>query len=182
MGNPILSDDAVGVRLALDLHRALSGRTDVDVVPECSVGGLNLLDYIVGYQQLVVLDAIHTRGGVPGTVYRFDATGLRRTAHLCNIHDANFATALALGRCLGLRLPRDEDIHVFAVEVLDDRTFGHDLSPPLARAYPACRDLALAEVLALLQTDNAPDSEERHGTEHRPEGRPLGAHSPVAAP
>lgn len=182
MGNPILSDDAVGVRLALDLHRALCSRTDLDFVPECSVGGLNLLDYIVDYQRVIVLDAIHTRGGIPGDLYRFDATSLRRTAHLCNIHDANFATALALGRQLGLQLPHDEDIHIFAIEVLDDRTFSHDLSPPLARAYPACRDTALAGVLSLLQSATALDPEERHGTEHRLEGRALGAHSPAAAP
>ena len=156
MGNPILTDDAVGVRLATDVQSALCGRTDVDVVTECSVGGLNLLGYLEGYRQAVILDAIRTRGGEPGTCYRFTAAELWSTTHMCNIHDANFATALALGRTLGQPLPRDEDIHVFAVEVLDDLTFGTELSPVLARAYPACRRLVLDGVRDLLGIATGP--------------------------
>lgn len=179
LGNPILSDDAVGVRLALDVRRALSNRTDLDVVPECSVGGLNLLDYLLGYRRAIVLDAIHTTGGTPGELYRFDATRLRHTAHLSNIHDANFATTLSLGRRLGLRLPRDEDIHIFAVEILDDRTFSRDLTPPVTRAYSACRDIVLDGVLSLLQATANRDPEVKRGTINRAERRTVGAHPTV---
>jgi hydrogenase maturation protease len=150
MGNPILSDDAVGVRLARDVDRALLGRPDVVVVRECSVGGLNLLDHLAGYRTAVVLDAIRTRGGVPGTCYRFTAADLRPTAHLTNVHDANFATALALGRLLGLELPDDRDIHVFAVEIVDDTTFGTALTPEVARRYRDCLSRVLRGLKTLL--------------------------------
>jgi len=150
LGNPILSDDAVGVRLARDVKRALGSRNDVTVVEECSVGGLNLLEYLEGFERAVVLDAIRTRGGTPGTCYCFTAEALRQTAHLCNVHDANFATALNLGRHLGQALPRDRDIHVFAVEIVDDTTFGTELTPPVARRYPECRDRVLRDVKILL--------------------------------
>jgi hydrogenase maturation protease len=150
MGNPILTDDAVGVRLAQDLRRALGDRPDVDVVEECSVGGLELLGYLAGYEQAVMLDAIHTSGGVAGDCYRFTAADLAPTVNLSNVHDANVATALALGRRLGHRIPRDEDIHVFAVEVLDDLTFGSELTPELTRAYPDCRRQVLEGVRELL--------------------------------
>ncbi len=155
MGNPILSDDAVGVLLARDVGKALCGRSDVDVVEECSVGGLNLLDYLAGYEQAVVLDAIRTRGGTPGKCYRFTAEDLRPTAHLCNVHDANFATALDLGRRLGQRLPSDRDIHVFAVEIVDDTTFGMELTPEVARCYDACLHRVLRGLKTLLGA--APD-------------------------
>lgn len=150
MGNPILTDDAVGVLLARDLREVLNGRADIDVVEECSVGGLALLDQLDGYDRAIVLDAIHTTGGRPGDCYRFTAERLEATVNLCNVHDANFATALALGRTLGQRLPRNKDIHVFAVEVLDDLTFGNELTPELRRAYPACRRFVFEEVGALL--------------------------------
>lgn len=150
MGNPILSDDAVGVYLARDINRALCGRPDVDVVEECSVGGLNLLEYLEGYERAVVLDAIHTTGGIPGRCYHFTAAALRETTHLCNVHDANFATALALGRLLGQPLPDDNDIHVFAVEIVDDMTFGTDLTPKVAQRYPACRRRVLRGLKKLL--------------------------------
>jgi hydrogenase maturation protease len=159
MGNPILTDDSVGVRLARDVASYVAGRPGVDVVEECSVGGLNLLDLLTGYDRAVILDAIHTRDGEPGDCYAFTATALRATVNLSNVHDANVATALALGRRLGHRLPRDEDIHVFAVEVADDLTFGTELSGDLAPHYPACRRLVLAGVRDLLGMPE-PDLEE----------------------
>ncbi len=143
MGNPILTDDSVGVRLAGDVLAGLGDCPGLEVVEECSVGGLNLLDYLEGFDQAVVLDAIHTTGGRPGDCYYFNAVDLQTTTNLSNVHDANFATALALGRRLGMILPPDEDIHVFAVEVQDDLTFGTELTPVLQGAYPACRQMVL---------------------------------------
>ncbi len=161
MGNPILTDDSVGVRLARDAA-ALAHGPDVTVVEECSVGGLNLIEYLEGYRRVVVFDAIRTRGGVPGTCYRFTAEALRNTTHLNNIHDANFATALALGRELGHPLPPDHEIHVFAVEIVDDMTFGTELTPELARAYPGCRRRILGQLRRLLgAVPSEPDSQGR---------------------
>lgn len=156
MGNPILTDDAVGVRLAREAARCLAGCPDVDVVPECSVGGLNLIDFLSGYDRAIVLDAIHTRGGEPGDCYRFTAEALWPTANLSNVHDVNFATALALGRSLGHPLPADGDIHVFAVEVADDLTFGTDLSPELGRRYPEVRQTILEDLRELVGVSIGP--------------------------
>jgi hydrogenase maturation protease len=150
MGNPILTDDSIGVRLAGEAARELAGMDRVEVIEECSVGGLNLLDVLSGYERVVLLDAIHTRGGRVGRWYHFTADRLRPTAHLSNVHDANLATALALGRALGIPLPDDEQIHVLAVEIEDDETFGTELSPALARAYPDCRAAVLAELRRIL--------------------------------
>jgi hydrogenase maturation protease len=150
MGNPILTDDAIGVRLARDLGFVLADDWPVDVKEECSVGGLNLLDFLQGYDQAIVFDAIHTTDGQPGQTYHFTAEALEPTINLSNVHDANFATALELGRKLGHHLPANCDIHVFAVEVFDDLTFGTELSPVLDEAYPRCREHLLARVRRLL--------------------------------
>jgi len=136
MGNRILSDDAVGVRLAADLARQIGEMPELDVVAECSVGGLNLLDVLRGYDRAIVLDSIRTTAGVPGSWYRFDATVLQDTLHLTNIHDVNLATALELGRRLGVPLPAAREIHIFAVEIQDDVTFSECMTPALEQAYP----------------------------------------------
>lgn len=156
MGNPILTDDAVGVRLAAEAARELEGRPDIAVIEECSVGGLNLIDVFTGYSRVIVFDGIHTRGGRPGDWYHFTAARLRSTAHLSNVHDANLATALALGRELGVPLPDDEQIHVLAVEIEDDETFGTELSPALTRAYPACRAAILAALKEIVSAGVRP--------------------------
>ena len=153
LGNPILTDDAVGVRLARDLHLALGDRPTLAWLEECSVGGLNLLDVLQGHARLVCLDSVKTRDARPGAWHHFTAAALRPTMNLSNVHDANFATALELGRRLGLPLPPDEQIHIFAVEISDNLTFGERMTDELEACYPTVRDAILAEVELLLTTD-----------------------------
>jgi hydrogenase maturation protease len=160
MGNPILRDDAIGVRLASDLSERLGHVPGVDVVAECSAGGLELLPLIDGYQRLIVFDSIQTRGGTPGRWYRFSAADLQTTLHLSNVHDTNFATALELGRRLGMAVPSAIETHVFAVEVLDAATFDERMTPDLERAYPACAEgiLAALKILVSEPSETQPHS------------------------
>jgi hydrogenase maturation protease len=136
MGNPYLSDDAVGIRLVRDFNRRLGRVRNLDVIEECSVGGLNLLDLLEGFERLIVVDSIKTTGGIPGCWYRFTAERLRETMNLANVHDVNFATALELGRRMGMTLPVDRENHIFAVEILDNLTFSEQLTRELETAYP----------------------------------------------
>ena len=152
MGNPILCDDAVGVRLARDFKRELEGFRELDVFEDCSVGGLNLLDIFTGYQRAVVMDSIRTTEGFPGSWYYFTADALRETAHLTNLHDTNFATAMELGRALGLPLPLSNDIHIFVVEAKETRTFSEQMTPELEAAYRRFAPRILGEIRKLLQT------------------------------
>ena len=83
---------------------------------------------VAGFDRLIVLDSIKTDGGRPGDWYRFDGTALHETMHLNNVHDANFATAMELGRRMGVHVPDEEEIHILAVEIRDNLTFGERLS------------------------------------------------------
>lgn len=150
MGNPILSDDAVGVRLARDIGKRLSGTTGLSIVEECSVGGLNILDIVSGFDRLIVLDSIRTARGIPGEWHRFTSDALRDTMHLNNVHDVNFATALELGRRMGVSLPSGEVIHIFTVEVQDNETFSEVMTGPLERSYPEYFGEILMEIEEIL--------------------------------
>jgi hydrogenase maturation protease len=150
MGNPLLSDDAVGVRLASHLRGRVGERPGLTWVEECSVGGLNVLDLLAGHDRAVVLDSIRA-GGAPGCWYRLDARSLHRTVNLTGVHDANLATALELGRRVGLRLPADEEIHLFAVEVRDNLTFSERMTEALEDRFPELAAEICAEVEALLE-------------------------------
>ena len=150
MGNPILSDDAVGLRLARDLRGRLAADGAQVDIEECHVGGLDLLEVMAGHDRMVVLDSIKTVGGAPGSWYRFPGSSLKETMNLSNVHDVNFVTALELGRRMGMRLPADDDIHVFAVEVRDNLTFAESLSPELEEAYPELAGEIVNEVCKLI--------------------------------
>jgi hydrogenase maturation protease len=150
MGNPILSDDAVGIRLASDFKAAAHPIPGLDIIEECSVGGLNLLDVLRGYQRVVVLDSLQVQPSQPGAWHHFTADALRETVHLTNVHDANFATALDLGRRLGLPLPTNDQIHILAVEIQDNVTFSEWMSPLLERAYPHLKKAIFQALITLL--------------------------------
>lgn len=149
MGNPYLRDDAVGIRLAGSLRRRIGEVEGLTWVEECSLGGLHVLDLVTGHDRLVVLDSIRA-GGPPGGWYRFDGRSLRETMNLTNVHDANLATALELGRRLGLRVPAEPDVHAFAVEVEDNLTFSERMSDALEAALPALVEEIGAEVAEIL--------------------------------
>jgi hydrogenase maturation protease len=150
MGNPILGDDAVGIRVAQRLGLRLGAIPGLAVREECCTGGLELLDVVAGFDRLIVLDSIKTEGGRPGDWYRFDGAALKETMHLNNVHDANFATAMELGRQMGVHVPGDGDIHVLAVEIRDNLTFCDQLTPEVQTALPDLVEEMDAEIRALL--------------------------------
>ena len=97
-----------------------------------------------------MLDSIKTKDGRAGDWYRFDGRRLRDTMNLSNVHDANFATAMELGRRMGMHVPGEADIHIFAVEVMENLTFCERLSPELEEALPELVEEMHGEILALL--------------------------------
>lgn len=146
LGNPILTDDAAGIKVARALHAGpLPAGVDV---AELSVGGLALMEAMVGYERAVLIDAIKTRGGAPGQVYTLALDDLPGTLNTASAHDVNLATALATGRRLGAPLPEDADIHIIAIEAEDVLTFGEQCTPAVEAAIP----VAARRVLALLQS------------------------------
>lgn len=140
LGNPILTDDAAGIRVAEAL-RAGGLPDGVDVV-ELSVGGLALMEAMVGYDRALLIDAIKTPGGVPGAVYALSIGDLPGTLNTASAHDANLATALAAGRRLGAALPDNDKIKIVAIEVEDVLTFGERPTPAVEAAIPVAARLA----------------------------------------
>ncbi len=142
MGNPILSDDGIGIHVA----RALEGRVNQPgvTVTETSMGGLNLLDLLANFDRVIIIDAIQTAGGKVGQVCRLKPEAFNATRHASTPHDVNFATALELGKKLGLALPSQIDI--FAIEVADVTTFSEKCSPEVERAIPVVADMVMGEL------------------------------------
>jgi hydrogenase maturation protease len=151
MGNPFLSDDAVGIRLVGDFSRKSGKVAGLDIIEECTAWGADLLQVIEGYDRLLLVDSIRIREGIPGNWFRFSVERLRETIHLTSMHDVNFATVLSLGRQLGMKLPPDREIHIFAVEVFDNLTFSEKMTDKLEEAYPIYSEEIFCELRILLQ-------------------------------
>jgi hydrogenase maturation protease len=143
LGNPLVTDDSVGLRVAAELRARLAGRADVTVA-EDYCGGLRLMEQMVGYQRAIVIDAIQT-GAPPGTLHRL-GPGDIPTQRSASSHDMTLPTALALGRQAGLCLPEDHNILLVGIEAQDILDFGEACTPAVAAAVPG----AVAAVLAAL--------------------------------
>ncbi len=134
LGNDILTDDAVGLLVVRRLGEELAGVPGLDI-RETQEMGLALLDYLVGYEEAVLVDAVQTAGGAPpGTLHEVDAASLvslvGRTPHFLGVGET-----LQLGRELGLDMPRR--VRIFAIEAADVQTLGTSLTPALKAALPA---------------------------------------------
>jgi hydrogenase maturation protease len=143
LGNPILGDDGVGWRVADVVEARLGARTSGIRVERAALGGLALMERLVGADRAILVDAIET-GVVPaGTVTRMslDDVGCRSAEHLDSAHDASLTMALAAGRALGADLPFD--VSVVAVEARHVDTFSDELSADVSAAVPAAADAVL---------------------------------------
>jgi hydrogenase maturation protease len=131
MGNPLLTDDGIGVKLVEELKKKNEfGKLEFRAE---SVGGFEILDIIEGYDTVVFIDAIRTENGKAGEVSYLKLEDFKETLHLSNMHDVSFLTAVELGKKLGLSIPGN--IFILAIEIVEDLVFSSDLSPPLEARY-----------------------------------------------
>ncbi len=140
LGNPILSDDGVGIFTAREIKEKLPPGAPVDV-KEASLAGFNLLDLMLGYDKAIIIDSIQTRDGKVGEIYEFSPDALKETIRLVSIHDMNLATSLDFARML--KMPAPETVTIYAVEVEDNTTFKEGCSDKVADAIPIIVDKVL---------------------------------------
>ena len=146
LGNPILTDDGVGGRVAEIVRARLLDKAHIDVT-EISVGGLTLMEAMIGYDRVIVIDAIQKNGDRPGTIYRMtleDLHAISPTQHSGSPHDTNLITALEIGKRMGMTLPQDIVIYAISVENVID--FGDRLTPAVAAAVPQVVASILGEI------------------------------------
>jgi len=150
LGNPILTDDGVGVLAA----RQLEERIEIDLYPwltitEASAGGMRLMELVLDYQRVVLIDAyyLHPETTRPGQIHQLSLEDLRAgppTQHSTSAHDTSLVTALDAAQQMGYSIP--EEVSVYAVEVENILEFGEQPTPRVAEAIPRVVDLVLAEL------------------------------------
>ena len=132
LGNDILTDDAIGLTVIRRLQPRYADSPAV-ALRETAEMGLALLDFMVGFQEVMIVDSIQTGEVPPGTLRELDASGLKtltgRTPHFLGVGET-----LALGRRLGLEMP--QRVRIFAIEVEDPLTLGTTLTATLEQALP----------------------------------------------
>ena len=148
LGNPILGDDGVGWRVAEEVAKKTADRPDVEI-DFVSLGGLSLMERLTDYERVILIDSIFTGTQPVGTVSQFTLDRLPDLSsnHSTSAHDTSLRNALNVGRSMNIQLPKDEDVHIIAIEAEHVYDFSETLSPPVETAVP----LAMEAVLQYLQ-------------------------------
>jgi len=144
IGNSLLGDDGVGVYVAQDLAKKIRDK-NVDV-KDVSFDGLNLLELIVGYDRLIVIDAIMSEGGKVGEIYRLKPEKACEPAHLSTSpHHFNLAGTIEMGRRLFPEgMPKE--VTAFAVGTQEVTQVTEEMTEEVEKAVPKVVRLVLEEI------------------------------------
>ncbi len=154
LGNPILGDDGVGWRVAERCAEriktdprlsTLASRVEVD----CHAGGgLSLAERLIGYDQVILIDAICTGTQPPGSITCFPLQALTNpgSVHTSSAHDTSLLTAMELSRRLGTYVP--ERVTVVAIEAQNLYEFSEELSPAVETAVAQAAERVQEQLVA----------------------------------
>jgi hydrogenase maturation protease len=119
-------------------------------VDTASLGGLSLMERLTGYEHVILVDSFFSAKKPVGTVSQFLLTELPdlSSGHTTAVHDASLRNALNVGRSMNISLPRDEDVHIVAIEAENVYDFSESLSAPVEAAVPQ----AVEAVLQLIES------------------------------
>ncbi len=131
LGNPLLTDDAIGIKAARKL--AEDKWDDIDI-EEASVGGMELVEMMLGYDRAIIIDSIVTGKNEVGTIRRITPDDFEESRNVSNLHNVGFKQALRLWSNAGDVIPNE--IIIYAVEVDDVFTFSETLTPSVENAIP----------------------------------------------
>ncbi len=130
VGNPILTDDGAGIKIAQKLKEE---KPELEVI-ETSEAGIALLDFVVGYDKLILIDSIKTEEGEVGELYKLRLEDLGPTMNFSTFHGIDIATAFELGQKLGYKMPHH--ISIYAVVIKDNTTFGEECTEKVGERIP----------------------------------------------
>ena len=139
LGNTILSDDGVGIHVARLIKEKLP---DVDVI-EASAAGFRVVDEIIGYDKLILIDSIRTKNGQPGNYYKFGIEEFKSTLHHSSPHDMDMFSALELMKKHAADLPKE--IIIYAIEIEDIFTFSEQCTEKVAELIPEITSIIIKE-------------------------------------
>ncbi|MDD4923472.1 MAG: hydrogenase maturation protease [Dehalococcoidales bacterium] len=142
LGNPYICDDSAGLKVIKLLEKRLSN-PDV-TLNETSLAGINLLDYLVGYDKAIIVDAIQSPNGKPGSIYRLTPEEFDTTCHTTSSHDIGVIAAIELGKRLELSMPKI--IEIVGIEAGDVSTLTEECTPDVDAAIPIAVDMIVKEV------------------------------------
>lgn len=132
MGNPYRCDDTIGLKIAETLKKDIKNK--MVTIKSGSIDGLAMLDEIIGFDKVILVDSISTKSGMPGDISKIELDSITSNSSLAASHTIDFITALRMGKKFGYKMP--EKIYVYAVEIKDNDTFSEECTEQVSTSIP----------------------------------------------
>lgn len=164
LGNPILGDDGVGWKVAEEVRKLIP--PDLPVEVECvSLGGISLMEHLIGYDRAILIDSLAVEGPA-GSILILPLDDLPNYSayHTTSSHDTTLQTALDMGRSIGAKLPGQ--VMVVGITAKQVFEFTEELTPEIEAALPQ----AVTAVIGILKEPGFAYStrDARHGSPDLP--------------
>ncbi len=145
-GNPVRSDDAVGIYVIQELQQRLKDAEHISVF-DMGTSAFEVLFQLKGHQQIILVDAVVNSGDPVGTLYRVPAEEVRRAPQddpMVFLHSLRWDQALSYAKkLLGDDYPDNIQVYLIAV---DDTRLEVNLSDAVQQAGDRVVQYILDEV------------------------------------
>lgn len=141
IGNPLVKDEGVGVRVIEMLMTSFDFPENVTLI-DAGTMGMGILNLLRDCDYMLVVDAMDGTGEPAGTVVRLSPEDLAPNQVLHSLHDMRFVDVLEAATLMNAR----PDADCIGIQILDMDGVGIGLTEPVEAALPA----AVAAVLAVL--------------------------------
>jgi len=139
-----MGDDGVGIHVLRILRQRLLTRSELEF-KELSVGGLKLVEAILGHKDVIIIDAYASTATEQGRIREFTPEDFKGTLNITSPHDTNFATALQLYKTLQPeKIPKS--ITIYTIDIQPSFTFNEQLSPPIQEAASKLAELITCKI------------------------------------
>ncbi len=135
LGNTIRADDGVGIHIANKLKEL---HPELEVI-EASAAGFRVIDEILGYHKLILIDSIQTGQKPFGSYFVLGMDEFKNTMHHTSPHDMSLFQAFELMKEHDAELP--EKVVIYAIEVADTFTFAEKCTPEVEAAIPRIAEI-----------------------------------------
>jgi len=128
LGNPVLSDDAVGLAVVSALRKLLITVPipGVDVLASTRAG-FELIDLLRDYGRAILVDCLAIPDPQPGRVRRLALDDVAGSSRLVNAHELSVGVAFQLAERMGIPMP--SEVEILAIEAADTCTIFEGLTP-----------------------------------------------------
>jgi len=145
-GNPVRSDDVIGIYVIEKLQKLLKGNADISIF-DMGTGAFEVLFGLQGHDKIILVDAVINTKEPIGSIFKVPANEVLRTPEnnpLVFLHSIKWDQALSYAKKI-LREDYPEDIQVYLIAIRDTK-MDINLSKTVQDAGDKVVDLIMKEL------------------------------------